>query len=426
MKQFYIKDCGQQENQTITSLFVVASKQVKAKKNGEVYLSLVLADRSGQLQANMWDNVSDALDAFEQDDFVKAKGVIHKYNGRWQMTVHKLRKLGDVEIDYSDYIPKTSKDIDELWAKLGDFVSSIENPWLKQLLLVFMNDEALATAYKCAPAAKTLHHAFVGGLLDHVVSLFTVCDLASRNYPDVNRDLLLTGAFLHDVGKIHELAYQRSITYTTKGQLLGHMIIELEMLHEKLAHLPGFPDELKILIEHMIISHHGQYEFGSPKLPMFPEALMLHYLDDLDSKMEAMRAQFAREAELPGAWTSYNPSLGRPLLNSRKFLEPKPQQDNAPKAHPDGEPKPQHDSAPEPQQAAAAAVGSDAEPFAAADNASANGADSNPAVVVQMDVVQMELTPSEDAHGDASASPLQALQQKFAAHKVTAVEHKGS
>ena len=137
MKQFYIKDCSQQENQTITSYFVVASKQVKAKKNGEVYLSLVLADRSGQLQANMWDNVSDALDAFEQDDFVKAKGVIHKYNGRWQMTVHKLRKLGDVEIDYSDYIPKTTKDIDELWRKLGEFVESFENPWLKQLVQDF-------------------------------------------------------------------------------------------------------------------------------------------------------------------------------------------------------------------------------------------------------------------------------------------------
>ena len=148
-----------------------------------------------------------------------------------------------------------------------------------------------------------------------------MCDLVVRNYPQVNRDLLLTGAFLHDIGKIHELAYQRSISYTTRGQLLGHMIIELEMLHEKLSHIPGFPDELKILIEHLIISHHGQYEFGSPKLPMFPEALMLHYLDDLDSKMESMRAQFERESELETAWTSYNASLARTLLNTRKFLE---------------------------------------------------------------------------------------------------------
>ena len=321
MKDFYIRDCHQQENQTVTSNFVVASKQVKNKKNGEFYLSLTLADRTGQVQANMWDNVSEALQSFEQDDFIKVKGMVQKYNGRWQITIHKIRKLGDTEIDYADYLPKTSKDVDQLWRTLGEFVDSFQNPWLKQLVQNFMADEAIAAAYKNAPAAKTLHHAYVGGLLDHVVSLFTVCDLASRNYPQVNRDLLLTGAFLHDIGKIHELAYQRSISYTTKGQLLGHMIIELEMLHEKLGHIPGFPDELKILIEHLIISHHGQYEFGSPKLPMFPEALMLHYLDDLDSKMESMRAQFEREGELETAWSSYNPSLGRPLLNTRKFLE---------------------------------------------------------------------------------------------------------
>jgi 3'-5' exoribonuclease len=143
----------------------------------------------------------------------------------------------------------------------------------------------------------------------------------SRNYPQVNRDLLLTGAFLHDIGKIQELTYNRAFSYSTRGQLLGHMIIELEMLQAKLAKLPGFPEELKILLEHMIISHHGQYDFGSPKLPMFPEALMLHYLDDLDSKMEAMRGHFEREAELEGPWTSYNASLGRPLLDSRKFMQ---------------------------------------------------------------------------------------------------------
>ena len=154
-----------------------------------------------------------------------------------------------------------------------------------------------------------------------MVSLFRSCDLICRNYPQINRDLLLTGAFLHDIGKIHELTYNRSFSYTTRGQLLGHMIIELEMLHAKIAQVPGFPDDLKILIEHMILSHHGHYEFGSPKLPMFPEALMLHYLDDLDSKMEAMRAQFEREIASDGAWTSYNPSLARPLLNSDKFLE---------------------------------------------------------------------------------------------------------
>ena len=241
MKEFYISDCARQENQTITSLFVVAVKQVKSKKNGELYLSVVLADRSGQLQGNMWDNVQDALTAFEQDDFVKVKGVIHKYNGRWQLTIHKMRRLEDSEIDHSDYLPKTPKDIEQLWRTLCDYIASFENPWLKALLNEFTSDEAIVTAYKNAPAAKTLHHAFVGGLLDHVVSLFKVCDLAARNYPQVNRDLLRSGAFLHDIGKLHELTYQRSIAYTTEGQLLGHMIIELEMLHEKIARVPGFP-----------------------------------------------------------------------------------------------------------------------------------------------------------------------------------------
>jgi len=338
MKEFYICDCARHENKVVTSTFVVVAKQIKPKKTGEPYLALTLGDRSGQIEAKMWDNVDDVLDAFEQDDFLKVKGLVNKYKLRFQFTIHKLRKLGDSEIDYSDYLPKTTKDIDELWVALTNFVDSFQNQHLKALVKAFMADPEISAAYRNAPAAKTLHHAYIGGLLDHVVSLFRSCDLMCRNYPQINRDLLLTGAFLHDIGKIHELTYNRSFSYTTKGQLLGHMIIELEMLQAKLAHLPGFPDELKILIEHLIISHHGQYDFGSPKLPMFPEALMLHYLDDLDSKMEAMRAHFEREALMDGPWTSYNASLGRPLLNSEKFLSPK-------KISPPEEPQPSPESA---------------------------------------------------------------------------------
>jgi 3'-5' exoribonuclease len=324
MKEFFICDCAKQENKVITSTFVVVSKQVKPKKTGEPYLAIVLGDRSGQIEAKMWDNVEDALDAFEQDDFLKVKGLLNKYKNRFQLTIHKLRRLGDAEIDFADYLPKTTKNIDELWQALGDFVSTLQNPYLKALIQAFMADTEIAQAYRNAPAAKTLHHAYIGGLLDHVVSLFRSCDLICRNYPHVNRDLVLAGAFLHDVGKIHELTYNRSFSYTTRGQLLGHMVIELEMLRAKVALVPGFPAELTTLLEHLIISHHGQYEFGSPKLPMFPEALLLHYMDDLDSKMESMRAHFERESELESAWTSYNASLGRPLLNTAKFLTPKP------------------------------------------------------------------------------------------------------
>ena len=323
MKDFYIGDCVRHENKIITSTFVVVTKQIKPKKTGDPYLALTLGDRSGQIEAKMWDNVEDVLDAFEQDDFLKIKGLINKYKQRFQLTIHKLRKLGESEIEFADYLPKTTKDIEELWQTLAGFVSTFQNPHLKSLVHAFMDDPEIASAYRNAPAAKTLHHAYIGGLLDHVVSLFRSCDLLCKNYPQINRDLLLTGVFLHDIGKIHELTYNRSFSYTTKGQLLGHMVIELEMLQAKLALVPDFPENLKTMVEHLIISHHGQYEFGSPKLPMFPEALMLHYLDDLDSKMEAMRAQFEREATHEGAWTSYNASLGRPLLNTEKFLSPK-------------------------------------------------------------------------------------------------------
>lgn len=328
MKDFFLCHCAQHENKVITSSFVVVSKQVKPKKTGEPYLALVLGDRTGQIEAKMWDNVDDFLNAFEQDDFLKVKGLINKYKNRFQLTIHKLRVLQEAEIDFADYLPKTTKDIGELWQTVAGFVATFQDPHLKALLEAFMSDPEIAEAYRNAPAAKTLHHAYIGGLLEHVVSLFRSCDLMCRNYPQVNRDLLLTGAFLHDIGKIHELTYNRSFSYTTRGQLLGHMVIELEMLHAKIAQVPGFPDGLKTLVEHLIISHHGQYEFGSPKLPMFPEALVLHYLDDLDSKMEAMRAQFERDGLSDSPWTSYNPSLGRPLLNSARFLDKKEKAQN--------------------------------------------------------------------------------------------------
>jgi 3'-5' exoribonuclease len=341
MKEFFVCDCVRFENKVVTSSFVVISKQVKPKKSGEPYLALTLGDRSGIVEAKMWDNVDDAIDAFNQDDFIKVKGLINKYKNRFQLTIHKLRRLGESEVDFADYLPKTTKDIGEMWQALAGFVATFRDPHLKMLVESFMADPEIAEAYRNAPAAKTLHHAFIGGLLEHVLSLFRSCDLMCRNYPQINRDLLLTGAFLHDIGKIHELTYNRSFSYTTRGQLLGHMIIELEMLQSKLAQVPGFPDSLKTLVEHLIISHHGQYDFGSPKLPMFPEALLLHYLDDLDSKMEAMRAQFERGADSDGPWTAYNPSLGRPLLNTAKFL--------AKKDHPESESVEEQDSVAEPE-----------------------------------------------------------------------------
>jgi 3'-5' exoribonuclease len=325
MKTFYVADASARADDArqreFQSAFLVISKQLKPKRNGGDYLALVLGDRTGQIEAKMWDNIGQFVGAFDADDVVAVKGYINRYNGRPQLIVQAIGRLDPQNVDFADFLPKTGKDIDQLWAQLQEFAASLTDPHLKGLLLAFLNDAAFAADFRQAPAAKTLHHACIGGLLEHVVSLLNLCDLVCRNYPQINRDLVLAGAFLHDIGKVSELSFGRSFGYTTRGQLLGHMIIELEMVQQKIATLPGFPEPLKLLLEHLIISHHGEYEFGSPKLPMFPEALMLHYLDDLDSKMESMRAQYERENGTPSPWTGFNASLGRTLLNLRKYLE---------------------------------------------------------------------------------------------------------
>jgi 3'-5' exoribonuclease len=326
MKDFYIADAGKRADESrqreFQSAFLVVSKQLKPKKSGGDYLALVLGDRTGTIEAKMWDNISQFVERFDADDVVNVKGYVNRFNGRPQLIVQTIVRAAPETVDFGDFLPKTDKNIDELWSRVLQYMGAIQDPHLRALIERFTADEQIAAAYRQAPAAKSLHHAYIGGLLEHVVSLLGLCEAVSRHYPHVNRDLLYAGAFLHDIGKIHELAYARSFSYTTAGQLLGHMVIELGMLNDKIRLLPNFPEELKVLLEHLIISHHGEYEFGSPKLPMCPEALVLHYLDDLDSKVESMRAQFAREDDTAGPWTGYNPSLGRPLLDSRKYLDP--------------------------------------------------------------------------------------------------------
>ncbi len=324
MKTHFIRDL--QPNEVVTSFFLVHHKEVRLKKTGEPYLCLTLADRTGTLDAKMWDGVPEVMETFERDDFVKVKGLVQIFRNKPQMTIHKLRRLADSEVDYADYFPHTERNIDEMWLQLRAAVSAMQNLALRGLLDAFLDDEEIAQRFRRAPAAKSLHHARIGGLLEHVVSVLGLCRLCSEHYGFIDLDLLITGAVLHDLGKIFELEYHRSFGYTTEGQLLGHMAIVMDMLNAKAALVPGFPPKLKILIQHMILSHHGHYEFGSPKLPMFPEALLLHYLDDLDSKLESMRASVAGDANLEGDWTSFNPALERPLLKKEKFLAEKPAQ----------------------------------------------------------------------------------------------------
>ncbi len=318
MKTRYVSDL--QPNEAVTSHFLVLTKDVRLKKSGEPYLSLVLSDRTGQFEAKMWDGISEVVDTFDRDDFVKAEGLVQIYRDRPQMTIRRIRRLDESEIDISQYLPHTERDIDEMWRELTDAVAGIENFHLKQLLETFIADEEIASRFKVAPAAKTMHHAFVGGLLEHVTSLLRLARLTAGNYDFIDVDLVTAGVVLHDMGKIYELSYKRTFGYTDEGQLLGHMIIVLRMLDRKCSEIPDFPSRLKTLLEHLILSHHGHYEFGSPKLPMFPEALLLHYIDDLDSKLESMRASISGEVLGEEGWTRYNPSLERRLLKKEAFL----------------------------------------------------------------------------------------------------------
>ena len=322
MKSPFVSDL--KPNQVITTTFLVHGKDVRQKKSGEPYLSLLLGDRTGDVDAKMWDNVAEVMETFERDDFVKVKGLLQVFQNRLQLTIHKMSRVLDGDVDFTDYFPASERDPAEMFAELRGIIAGIANPHLRALLETFMDDEPLARMYRIAPAAKQVHHAFLGGLIEHVLSLCNLARMMATQYKYIDIDLLLTGVILHDVGKVAELTYDRSFGYSSEGQLVGHIAIGLRFLHEKLQRLPDFPPKLRVLVEHMILSHHGELEFGSPKLPQFPEALLLHHLDNLDSKMECMRALVAKDRLVEGYWTGYNASLERSVLKKAKYLEEQP------------------------------------------------------------------------------------------------------
>ncbi len=321
MKSPYVKEL--EANKSFTATFLVRSKEIREKKTGEPYLSLSFCDRTGEVEAKMWDNVAEVMDTFERDDFVKVKGLIQIYHNRPQLTIHKMRRLEDSEVDFADYFPASARDPEDMWRELRAIIAGMADAHLRALVDAVLDDPEIAQRYRKAPAAKQIHHAWLGGLLEHVLSLCQLCRVTAEHYR-VDPNLLLAGAVLHDVGKIYELSYDRSFGYTTEGQLLGHMVIGLRIVADKLRHLPDFPPRLRTLVEHMIVSHHGKYEFGSPKLPQFPEALLFHYLDDMDSKMECMRSLVEQDRQVDGHFTGYNVSLERTVLKKAKYMSNAP------------------------------------------------------------------------------------------------------
>jgi 3'-5' exoribonuclease len=306
--------------QTVTSFFLVHEKEVRNTREGRAYLRLELGDRSGTIEARMWEQFEVIAKDIQRDDFVKVQARVEVYRNKPQLALVQVRLAKPDEIDLADYLPHTAADVEKMWAELLAYAESIRNPWLKKLVLEIVSDPGTAKCYKRAPAAKVMHHAYLGGLLEHVIGLCGMAKVVAGHYPELDVDLLLTAALLHDVGKLDELCYERAIGYTTPGQLLGHIVMELETVTRAMDKIEGFPAPLKTVVQHVLISHHGQYEFGSPKLPMIREAMVFHYLDDLDSKLAAVRVALASGGG-DEEWSAYSNALGRKFLKLDAFLK---------------------------------------------------------------------------------------------------------
>lgn len=387
MKPFFIADAARFENQSVTSYFLLASLSVRERKGGGQYLALTLADKTGSFEARMWDEFAESLNTCSDGCYVKVQGQVSKYQGKFQITIVKMRPAEESEVDPADFVPMTQYDIPTMAAELRGYVAAFRNAHLRALVYEFLDDPAIGPAFIAAPAAKRLHHAWIGGLLEHVLCLVRIIRAVAPFYPEADPELVVTGAILHDVGKVRELSWRNTFEYTLEGQLIGHISIAQGMLHEKIAALNAraaaaqftdassaaaavaetgseaaetklwpaldlastpedneavttiespsesrgdtapltpFPDKLRLLLEHMILSHHGKLEFGSPKLPMTPEAMLLSALDDLEAKFQALRNEFAaaKAAAKPAdAVTEWVRSMDRPLFNSQAWLE---------------------------------------------------------------------------------------------------------
>jgi 3'-5' exoribonuclease len=319
MKTGFVRELT--DGQAVTSLFLVHEKEIRTSpRTGKSWLQLSLGDRTGVISAKMWDNFDTLVTTFDRDDVVHIRGRVKTYNGEKELTIEQIVPAQEREYEMGDFLPHTRFDVERMYAELRATVVSVQNPWLQKLLVSVVDDPEIAPRLKRAPAAMSMHHAFIGGLLEHVMSLLGLAKGLCEHYTELDRDLVVTGVILHDIGKIEELRYARGIDYTTEGRLLGHITIGSQMVRRKIDAIPGFPPQLAVLVTHLILSHHGSLEFASPTLPQTREALALHFLDDIDSKMAATRATIEAASSAPGVWTERNGALRRALVRPDQYL----------------------------------------------------------------------------------------------------------
>jgi len=304
------------DRDSVTAVFLVKDKILAMAKNGKPYMNLRLMDKSGDIEAKVWDN-TDVLDKqFDKDDFVNVRGKASVYMNKMQVVITEIAKVPEELVLLADFLPESPRDAAEMRQELTGIVEALANPHLKGLMKSFLADEQFLTLYCQAPAAKGMHHVYLGGLLEHSLSLVKLVKNVVPLYSGINEDLLIVGALLHDVGKIYEMSFARAIDYTDAGKLLGHITIGVELVGEKIHTVEGFPRELSLLLKHMLLSHHGQYEYGSPKRPKTVEATILNYLDDMDSKINGIQAHIAKETASTSRWTAHHRLYDRYFFKS--------------------------------------------------------------------------------------------------------------
>jgi len=317
-KTQFVKDL--KDKDSVASPFLIKFSATVMGKTGKPYMNLIFMDSSGELEGRIWEDVALYTGQATKDSLVWIEGRCQLFQGRRQVVVQKLQVLREDEVVLKDYIPESEVDPDELYARLLGYVSTMQDPFYRALAEAVLRDDAdIVDRIKRAPAAKSIHHAYRAGLLEHVVSMTAILDMLSQHYEKyVDRDLLFLGGFFHDIGKIWELCYERATDYTTEGKLIGHLVMGVELVDRKIRELEitsgklpeKFPEEKKLLVKHMILAHHGKLEYGSPKEPHCLEAMIVHMVDDLDSKVNAV-SRFIEQDQTPGRWSALNRNFER-------------------------------------------------------------------------------------------------------------------
>jgi len=310
----WIKDLKEEER--VQGLYMVKVKRVGTTKKGTPFLSLTLGDRTGEVEAKVWERADTLSPLFREGDVIHVEGRASSYRNQIQVTLSNLKVPEDRGGDPDLFIESSARDVKDMMRALRKILKGIENHFIKSLIDKFLSDRVFIASFQRAPAAKNFHHSYLGGLLEHTLSVCQMGRYVVEHYPELDKDMLMAGAFLHDIGKIKELHCDRQIDYTDEGRLLGHVVLGVTLVDEKLQDLKDFPEELALRLKHLILSHHGQFEFGSPKRPKFLEAYALHLIDDLDAKMNGL-GRFMERDRKEGDWTDFNRLFDRYFLKGK-------------------------------------------------------------------------------------------------------------